>query len=411
MILVNNLCKIYNLHKDQTLFDLITNRGTINKSKIVLHNINLKLELGKIYALFGSNGSGKSTLLKLISEIEYPSSGELKIKSNKKIFSLIDNNYIFDSEFTLEKNLNNLFQCMNIDKKKKEFVINQIFQFTNFKRDYLYYYNKNIDKTELREIILCAGIFCEPDIIIIDEFFNKIKKESTKVFLNLLKKISLNKIIIIVSHDIKLLKNLCNSYIWLDSGKIKKFSEDVKIIDEYLIYKISNTIKTDNPKVITNVLTNDTNNKNSLECKKVDVQNNLIKNFSIKIDEKIMFRKKYVRFFLELDSLLDNSYAYKAGLEIFSNGKTIISQTQSFWKKKETNNKFKLTIVIPNFFLSTQKYNFSVSLKAQKDEEKSQNKTVALLKHYNFFNIEFPVVTSKFLINDIIFNKINSSFS
>jgi ABC-type polysaccharide/polyol phosphate transport system ATPase subunit len=410
MLSIKNLSKSYPLYKYKTLFDLITNDREIKSNKDVLHNINLKFEIGKIYGLFGKNGSGKSTLLKIISQTEYSSNGEVEIKIGTKIFSLLDKEYLFDNEFTLKENLNNLFLYLKIDKKRSKNVIDQIFQFTNLNVNYLNSYTKNIDKKKLAELILSAGIFSDPDIIIIDEFLNKIRQDNIKNFLNLLKKISFNKIIIIVSHNLQLLINLCNSFIWLESGRIKKISEDDKIIKEYSDFKISKKFDTNNFSSQTSDTPIDINRSVFLE-KRVDVQNNLIKNFSIKIDDKILFSEKYVRFYVNFDSFFDNSYYYKVGLSIFSNFKTILSATQPHWKKKGSDNKFNLLIVVPNFFLLDQDYDLLVSLKAEKNTEKNQNKVIKLLLPSIFLKVRPFYVYNKYLINGIIFNETNSSFS
>ena len=52
------------------------------KRKIkALHNINLNFKIGRVYSLIGPSGSGKSTLLNLLSLIDKPSSGSIKIKN------------------------------------------------------------------------------------------------------------------------------------------------------------------------------------------------------------------------------------------------------------------------------------------------------------------------------------------
>ena len=72
LIEINNLTKKYNQNKN------------IN----VLKNLNFKFKKGKIYSIIGPSGSGKSTLLNLISLIDVPSSGKIKI--NEKIIDFKD---------------------------------------------------------------------------------------------------------------------------------------------------------------------------------------------------------------------------------------------------------------------------------------------------------------------------------
>jgi ABC-type polysaccharide/polyol phosphate transport system ATPase subunit len=402
MILVNNLKKIYPINNNRTLFDTILNRYKIKKYKIVLQNINLKFELGKIYGLFGRNGSGKSTLLRIISKIEYPSNGNVEIIDKKKLFSLLEKEYLFEDEFSLSYNLKNLMQYMCVDKKNQSQIINEIFQFNDLELKCLNDCPKNIEKKKLKEIILSAGIFCDPDIIIIDEFFNNISNNKKSAFLHLLKKNISKKIIIIVSHDMRLLKTFCNFFIWLDSGIVKKISEDNKIIDEYAgdLNEVS-----ENLQVLSNV-----NKKNNykFELLEIDIKNNFIKNFKIVTDTN-SFKDKNVKFKLSFISLLDNNYGYKIGLSINSNLKTILSQTDNCWKKKNINNEFHLNILIPNIFLVNQNYNFFVSIKAEKETEKGKSKVIHLLLPTKFLIIHSSFL-NKILLNDTILNEANSAY-
>ena len=71
---MNNLIQISNL-----------NKSFVNRKKItVLKKISYKFKKGKIYSLMGPSGSGKSTLLNLLSLIDKPSSGSIRIE-NKQI--------------------------------------------------------------------------------------------------------------------------------------------------------------------------------------------------------------------------------------------------------------------------------------------------------------------------------------
>ena len=61
------------------------------KDKLILDNINLKLETGKVYGFYGRNGSGKTMLFRAIATLIYPSSGDI----------LIDNKSIIKDDFDL----------------------------------------------------------------------------------------------------------------------------------------------------------------------------------------------------------------------------------------------------------------------------------------------------------------------
>ncbi len=82
---MNNLVEIKNLYK---------NYESIKKIK-VLKKINFKFKRGKVYSLVGPSGSGKSTLLNLLSLIDKPSSGSLKISNiNINFYKNSDNDIL-----------------------------------------------------------------------------------------------------------------------------------------------------------------------------------------------------------------------------------------------------------------------------------------------------------------------------
>lgn len=81
-------------------------------NKLILDNINLKLEKGKIIGLLGKNGSGKSTLIKLINDLLTPTSGKVLINGlkpgveSKKVISYLPERTYLDNELTVKETVN-----------------------------------------------------------------------------------------------------------------------------------------------------------------------------------------------------------------------------------------------------------------------------------------------------------------
>ena len=94
----------------------ITKKYYNNRSIKVLNNLNFTFELGKIYSIIGPSGSGKSTLLNILSLVDSPTSGYIKILNNKINFSnKINNDQIRSEKIGIiyqDKNLLNDFTAL-----------------------------------------------------------------------------------------------------------------------------------------------------------------------------------------------------------------------------------------------------------------------------------------------------------
>ena len=99
-----NVSKIYKLYKsDKKRFRAIFFKNTPCKKKKAVDNVSFKINKGESVALFGKNGAGKSTILKMITEVAYPTFGEIKIKG--RVSALLELTSGFDPEFTGKENI------------------------------------------------------------------------------------------------------------------------------------------------------------------------------------------------------------------------------------------------------------------------------------------------------------------
>ena len=112
-----NVSKEYKLSKkaNNKISFLLFHKKKINTKK-VLNNISFKIEKGETVAILGKNGMGKSTIIKLLSQISYPTSGN--IYTNGKIRSIIELDAGFENDFTGRENI--YLKCRILDLKKEE---------------------------------------------------------------------------------------------------------------------------------------------------------------------------------------------------------------------------------------------------------------------------------------------------
>lgn len=197
------------------------------KKVTVLTNVNMQFESGKIYGLIGRNGTGKTVLLKMLCGFYIPTNGTITFN---------DINYIKNREFprnvgALIENpsflpdltgFENLKLLSMIQKKIDDNQILDTLKLVNLYEEK----DKKYGKYSLgmkQKLGIAQAIMENPEIIILDEPFSGIEKETVEklkqVFLNLKKE---NKIIILSSHIKQDIDDLADVIYEFDGGSVSK---------------------------------------------------------------------------------------------------------------------------------------------------------------------------------------------
>lgn len=198
---------------------------TIDKQQ-VLKDINLTLEDGKTYAIIGHNGSGKSMLLRLICGLISPDTGSVLI--NKEELKNNINKYNFGVLIEKPKFLNNLTGFENleilasINNKINSNDIDQILKTVDLydEKDKKY---RNYSLGMKQKLGIAQALMENPDIILLDEPFSALDKQSTKKIRELILKLKKQgKLIIIATHSKEDVNLLCDEVLEMESGMIEK---------------------------------------------------------------------------------------------------------------------------------------------------------------------------------------------
>ncbi len=216
------------------LKNIVKNYNTKKKIK-VLNKINFSFKAGKIYSLMGPSGSGKSTLLNLLSLIDTPNSGTLKIsnhvinhnlqtdndklRANKIGIIYQDNNLL--SDFTTIENI--YLSRLSIDENKNKALddakkIMRKLGLTN-RENHL---ASELSGGEMQRVAIARALINSPEIILADEPTGSLDmKNARDVFKILLKLKNKNRLIIFATHN-RFFANMADCKIELISGKIKR---------------------------------------------------------------------------------------------------------------------------------------------------------------------------------------------
>ena len=187
------------------------------KKKLILNNINLEIELGKIYYLDGASGSGKSTFLNLLSNLYYPKSGKIYYDKSceKNITYVAQDIYILNN--TVKKNIYIFDKSSYGDIKnsivlaaKKACIAEFIDKLDNKYDSIISEDGKNFSGGQKQRIGLARAFHRNKDILILDEATNSIDEEvEKKIIKNILRNKKNNQTIFISSHT-KSIKNYCD---------------------------------------------------------------------------------------------------------------------------------------------------------------------------------------------------------
>ena len=221
---MNNIIELNNISKT---FD--------NQKKItVLKNLNFKFKKGKIYSLSGPSGSGKSTLLNLLSLIDRPSSGNIKIDNQNINHNEIEINDKIRSnnigivyqeknllpDFTAIENVCLASLAANNNYKIAEQESLKIIQKVGLK-DRINHYPSELSGGEMQRIAISRAIVNKPRIILADEPTGSLDHENANQIFNLLFKLkNKDRVIIFATHN-RFFANKADYKISLSNGKIK----------------------------------------------------------------------------------------------------------------------------------------------------------------------------------------------
>lgn len=205
-----------------------------------LKNINLQIKQGERVGLIGHNGAGKSTLLKVLSGIYEPTEGSIEI--NGYVSSLTDITMGMDPESSGYQNIimRCIFMGMNFQEAKDK--VPEIIDFSEL-NEYINLPIRTYSTGMYLRLAFTIATAVTPDILIMDEmigagdadFIKKARQRSMEL-------IAKTKIMIISSHDMQIMRDICTRAIWLEKGEIKMDGNIEEIIEYYQQFINNNRI-------------------------------------------------------------------------------------------------------------------------------------------------------------------------
>lgn len=218
----------------RAVLDLLLRReGPATVSEFwALRDINLTIRKGERLGIIGHNGAGKSTLLRLLARIYPATSGSVSVQGT--VAPLIEMGAGFNPELSGQDNILLNGAMLGLSRRKMLEKVDGIFEFTGL-REFaelpLKYYSSGMFMR------LAFGIATEidPDILLIDEalsvgdqaFQDKARERLMGLF-------ERSNVVVLVSHELSSLKEICTRGIWMNQGRILDDGPIDEVVDRYL---------------------------------------------------------------------------------------------------------------------------------------------------------------------------------
>ena len=206
----------------------IKNLNKYFHSKLVLDNINLKIDKGDKIAIIGSSGSGKSTLLRCINNLEKQDAGQILVNNVPNIspeilskIGMVFQHFNLFVNMTVLENILYAPKIRGIDASKKA---RELLEKVNL-IDKLHIYPKQLSGGQKQRVAIVRTMILEPEIVLLDEPSSALDPENSAEILALIANLTNEKVtMLIVSHEMGFIKRICNKVIFMDQGKIVEFA-------------------------------------------------------------------------------------------------------------------------------------------------------------------------------------------
>lgn len=209
---------------------------TADRSKQIkaVQNVSLQVAEGDVYGIVGYSGAGKSTLVRTINLLQYPTSGKVVVngrvltdmnkeelrEARKKIgmifqhFNLMNSRSIFDNvAFPLKRS--------KLSKSEIQEKVLGLLELVGL-GDKAAAYPSQLSGGQKQRVAIARALANDPEILLCDEATSALDPKTTSSILELLKKLNkdLNLTIVIITHEMQVVKEICNKVAVMENGAV-----------------------------------------------------------------------------------------------------------------------------------------------------------------------------------------------
>lgn len=232
-IVVDNL---YIRYKSLKAYSIKKNLLRLKKNEVdefeAVKGVSFKVPKGEIMGIIGKNGSGKSTMLRAIAGIFSADEGTIDLCGNK--VSLLSIGVGFKKQLTGRENILLSGMLLGYSEEQVRARMQEIIDFAEIGK-FIDMPVRTYSSGMHSKLAFSITAILETDVMLVDEVLSVGDEKFKKKSFNKMKSLISNKdrTVMIVSHNIQTLSDLCNTVMWMHEGKIVKIGPADEVLEEY----------------------------------------------------------------------------------------------------------------------------------------------------------------------------------
>jgi ABC-2 type transport system ATP-binding protein len=196
-----------------------------------LDNVSFNVNKGEVFGLVGDNGAGKSTLLKVVARVLRPIKGRILVRG--KVAPLLELGAGFHPELTGRENVFLNGALLGYSKQEMENIFPKIVEFSELK-DFIDAPIRTYSSGMYARLGFSVATAYEPEVLIVDEILGVGDESFQKKCADRMAQFrDHGTSILLVSHSMTAIENLCQRVAWLNHGKIEIIGDPKTVIEAY----------------------------------------------------------------------------------------------------------------------------------------------------------------------------------
>jgi ABC-type polysaccharide/polyol phosphate transport system ATPase subunit len=231
---VRDVTKCFRLHKDKasSLKQLITRRGRSGYEDFVaLKDVTFDVQEGEVFGVIGQNGSGKSTLLKCMAGILQPNKGSVHV--HRRMSALLELGAGFHPELSGRDNVFLNASILGMGRKEIAAHFDDIVEFSGLE-NFIDSPVKTYSSGMYVRLAFAVAINVDPRLLIVDEILAvgdvSFQQRCLEKFVEFRNE---GRTIVLVTHDMTSVKNMCDRAIWLTHGEVSGAGDPADLVESY----------------------------------------------------------------------------------------------------------------------------------------------------------------------------------